>query len=295
MADNTASCVACEGPLSLFGRRLDYEYHRCRACGTIQLWPMPDEAELAQAYASQYATAGHYVGDPESCTSSATTYYQSIVQVLKDYEVSGTVLDCGAGWGGLCEMLIRNGFFCQGLELSEDMVAYCQRRGLPVRYGHLEALSEAEGSISAIVLCTVFEHLVNHGAWLTDANRLLKETGLLVSLQPTARFADFSGRLFRLGNIDRPLRRLHQVFCPPWHTAFFSFDGMKILASRNGFEMLEIRPAPQGREKGLIGIAQVCLESVNRVGWRLLDSRWPLLIAHTFVLRKVRGVVSDPL
>ena len=295
MASGAASCVACGGHLSLFGRRLNYEYHRCGACGTIQLVPLPGEVELAQAYASQYATERHYEEDPDLCRTSASTYYQSIMQVLKDCEISGLVLDYGAGWGGLCEMLTENGFLCQGLEISEDMVAYCQRRGLPVQRGDLAALGEAEGGVSALVLCAVFEHLVNHDAWLTRANRLLEDNGVLVTLQPTASFADFMGRLSRLGNIDKPLPRLHQVFCPPWHAVFFSLEGMTELASRNGFELLEIRPAPQGRVSGLIGLAQICLELVNRVGWYLAGRRWPLLIAHIFVLRKVRNVGSDPL
>lgn len=290
--EHTISCVACGGHLSPFGRRMNYEYHRCAACGTIQLAPLPDAAELTRAYESQYASAEHYEGNPELCRSSARTYYQSILQVLKDYEISGTVVDYGAGWGGLCETLVENGIACQGLEMSADMVAYCRERGIPVRHGDLTTLAEAEGEISAFVLCTVFEHMVNHDAWLIRANRLLKDNGLLVSMQPTARFANFMGRLFRMGSISRPLPRLHQVFCPPWHTVLFSLGGMGKLASRNGFDLLEIRPAPQGRVNGLMGIAQACLQSANRVGWRLAGGRWPLLTAHIFVFRKARNVAS---
>lgn len=291
MAGDIASCVACGGPLSLFGRRSDYAYHRCGRCGTIQIWPLPDEAELAQAYAAQYATAEHYEGDPDRCRASARTYYQSIVQVLEDHEdeISGMVVDYGAGWGGLCEMLMEHGFQCQGLEMSQDMVASCQERGLPVRQGGLAALAGEEG-ISALVLCTVFEHLVEHDAWLTQAGRLLGQGGLLVTLQPTAPFANFAGRVLRLGNVQRVLPPLHQIFCPPWHTVLFSLEGMTILASRNGFELLEIRPAPQGRERGLTRFAQLGLESVNWVGWRLFGGQWPLLTAHTFVFRKVDHV-----
>ena len=284
-----ASCVACGGPLSLFGRRLSYNYHRCGQCGTLQLWPLPDQAQLAQAYASQYATAKHHEGDPDVCRASARTYYQSIVQLLKDYEISGTVVDYGAGWGGLCEMLIKNGFLCQGLEISNDMVTYCQRRGLPVQYGDLTALA-GEGKISALVLCTVFEHLVNHDVWLLYARRLIKQSGLLVTLQPTAPFAHFMAQLLRLGNIHTPLPPVDQVFCPPWHAVLFSLEGMRALMSKNGFELLEIRPAPQGRMKSLMQVAQIGLEMVNRVGWRLFGKQWPFLTAHIFVFRKIDNI-----
>ena len=104
-----AQCVACDGRLVLFGRRLQYEYDRCVECGTIQLYPLPGAAELARAYAAEYATAGHYEGDADRCRMCARTYYLSIVAALKDYHAEGLVVDYGAGWGGLCEMLIAEG------------------------------------------------------------------------------------------------------------------------------------------------------------------------------------------
>jgi len=125
------SCVACGGPLSLFGRRTNYEYFQCSACKTIQLSPLPSKQEMEKAYVAEYATAGHYEKDPNVCNRAARTYYQSIIKTLKDYKIKGIVLDYGAGWGGLCEMLMDNGFQCQGVEKSQDMITYCQKRGLP--------------------------------------------------------------------------------------------------------------------------------------------------------------------
>jgi len=277
-------CVACDGELSLFGRRLGYEYHRCSECGTIQLVPMPDKTELDRAYETQYATAAHHEQDPERCNRAIRTYYQAIVKTLKDHRVSGTVLDYGAGWGGLCEMLVENGFTCRGLEVSDNMIEYCRQHDLPVDHGDITSV---EGdSFSAIVLCTVFEHLVDHDNWLARANGLLETGGLLVTSQPTARFADVVGRLVRMGDIEAELPRVHRIFCPPWHTVFFSSDGMRTLASRHGFSVVEIRPAPQERAGGLAQIVAVCLEMVNRLAWPVLGERWPLIPGHIFVLKK---------
>ena len=144
-----------------------------------------------------------------------------------------------------------------------------------------------------MVLCTVFEHLVDHDNWLNRANCLLECGGLFVTLQPTAPFANLLGRIVRLGNLHAPLPALHQVFCPPWHTVFFSLKGMEILMSRHGFALLEIRPAPQGRMRGTMGVAQVGLEMVNRLGWSLVGQRWPLVTAHIFVLKKVQDANPD--
>ena len=62
---------------------------------------------------------------------------------------------------------------------------------------------------------------------------------------------------------------------------------MKHLMAKHGFELLDIRPAPQGRMRGCHGSgANRVLETINRVGWRLMGRSWPLLTAHTFVFRK---------
>ena len=206
------------------------------------------------------------------------------MQALFDHGAREPVLDYGSGWGGLTEKLLAGGFDTLGLELSLEMTDYCRKHNLPVEQGDITIV---QGRIfRTLVLCTVFEHLVEHESWLVRANRLLEPGGLLVTLQPTAPFADFMGRLTRLGNLNAPLPSLHRVFCPPWHTAFFSLEGLEILISRHGFELLEIRPAPQGRERGVVGVAQAGLEVMNRLGWNLLGRKWPLLTSHIFILRK---------
>ena len=283
---DSAQCVACSGTLILFRSRLQYEYHRCIRCDTIQLYPLPSAAELAHAYATEFATGGHYEGDADLCRMSARTYYQSIVYALKDHHAEGLVVDYGAGWGGLCELLIAEGFHVQGVELSDTMAAHCRKKGLPVEHGDLSVLHEKEGQIGTFALNTVFEHLVAHDVWLTRAHRLLAPGGLFVTLQPTAPFANFVGRVVRFRNVQALFPASHQIFCPPWHTVLFSLDGMKQLMAKHGFDLLDIRPAPQGRVRGVIGLAQITLETINRVGWKMLRRSWPLLTAHIFVFRK---------
>ena len=291
-ATQTARCVACGGKLTLFGPRLQYEYHRCEQCGTIQLYPLPSAAELARAYAVEYATAGHYEGHADRCSMCARPYYQSILGALKDYHAEGLVVDYGAGWGGLCELLIAQGFDVQGVEPSDTMAAHCQKKGLPVQHGDLSALQNKEGQIGTFALNTVFEHLIEHDLWLTHAHRLLAPRGLFVTMQPTALFADFMGRVARFGNTHTPLPALHQFFCPPWHTVLFSLEGMRQLMAKHGFDLLDVRPAPQGRAGGAMGLAQITLEIINRVGWKMMSHSWPLVTAHTFVFRKTDAVVD---
>jgi SAM-dependent methyltransferase len=283
------SCIVCQGELTLFGPYSKYVYCRCRRCGTIQLSPMPGEAEMAEAYQAEYVAAAQTkeFADPELWRDVSKTYCTSMLRTLKDHDVRGLIVDYGAGWGFLLEMMIANGFDARGLEIAREELAYAQQRGLPMQKGDLNTLEGLDGKVSAITLLAVFEHLVNHDAVLSAAHRLLKDGGLFITLHPTAAIYNLIGNLVRLGNKRKPLPDLAGAFTAPWHTALFSIEGTDQIISRNGFRLLEIRPAPQGRLGGLLGLVQRSLELLNRMGWALLGTRWPLVTTHIFVFQKV--------
>jgi hypothetical protein len=179
---------------------------------------------------------------------------------------------------------VSQGIDYRGVDLAEDMVAHCKAKGLPIERGDLFSLeSEPHG---ALVMSAVFEHLVGHDAWLEHARTLLEPGGLFVSMQPTARFARVMGQAARMGIRKLELPQLHEVFCPPWHTVLFSIAGMERLFERHGFELLDVRPGPQGIGRGLTGLAKKTLGLVNAAGWPLFGTKWPFVICHIFVFRK---------
>lgn len=280
----SSTCLACGESLAFFGKKTRYSYWRCVACGTIQLDPLPTREELSRAYRDDYASAEHIGRDALASRAATRTLHRGLMEALREHGGHGPVLDYGCGWGGLTKMLIEEGFECEGYDLSEEMVRFSKEDGLPVHLGAIEDLSEPNRG--AIMLASVYEHLVDHEAWLRAANELLEPGGLLISTQPTAPFAAFAGNLFRLGIKSLPLPTLHQVFCPPWHVALFSIEGLKTQVERCGFRLLEVRPAPQQRQPGLTGMIQATLERVNTVGWALIGVKWPLLTGHIFIFAK---------
>lgn len=283
-------CLVCKRDIVLFGPCQGYEYHLCRACGSIQLWPIPSRAEVEAAYRSTYV-AGKLnektAFSPEWWGKASRPYVDAIIRVLKDHRVHGPVLDYGAGWGHLVDGLIKGGFDAQGLELSEKEVAYGRARELPIRQEHLTEVQGLDGALSAITMSAVFEHFVDHSAMLQSVHRLLKSDGLFVTMHPTAAFYRMLGTIFRFGDRRRELPELAGAFTPPWHTVLFSVGGTDQFISRHGFRLLEIRPAPLGRLGGILGLIQISLEWVNKVGWALLGKRWPLVTTHIFVFQKV--------
>lgn len=280
----TGACIVCQGELTLFGPHSGYTYCRCHDCETIQLSPMPDKAQMARAYETEY---GAQKLDPEVWRRVSRPYYDSIIKVLRDYRVNGLVVDYGAAKGHLVERMIQSGFDARGVELSQDEVAYAQQHGLPIQQGDLSTLTGCEGQVAAMTMAAVFEHMFDHAAVLSAVHRLLTDDGLFITMHPTARAAHLFGNLFRLGDKHKPLPGLAGVIDAPWHTVLFSIDGTEQILSQQGFRVLEIRPAPQGRLGGLRGLAQILLEQVNKLGWRVLRTRWPLVTTHIFVCQKV--------
>ncbi|MDR3541809.1 MAG: class I SAM-dependent methyltransferase [Desulfosporosinus sp.] len=71
------------------------------------------------------------------------------------------VLDIGCGRGEFVELLMENGVGVQGIDLNEDMVGYCQDRGLPVIQADLFTCLEGQddNSLDGIIAAQVIEHL----------------------------------------------------------------------------------------------------------------------------------------
>jgi len=259
-------------------------YSRCSLCGTLQLDPLPSSEQLSYAYREKYASSGHINVDPVGWTAAAQPHYRGVLDTLIAHGARSPVIDYGGGWGGLCRLMLDAGFDARVVEPSDDMAAYCEREGIPVTHGDLDALPP--DSVSTLVLIGVFEHLAEHAKWLDRAHRVLRPGGLLVVMQPTAKCATFLGTLFRVGRQNAELPQLHQTFCPPWHTALFSMKGMNNLAEDHGFNVVEVRPGLPGSASGLLGIAQRILTSVNRIGWAVAGNAWPLCVTHIFVFRR---------
>jgi len=282
---NTTCIACCSRRLTCFGARRGYKYHRCPDCGTLQLAPLPEPGALRRAYAEEYARADHWQMGANRRNEAVRGQSQAVVDALLAHNVRGKVLDVGAGWGTVLDQMRERGIDCEGVEPSREMRAYCVSQGHLVHECELENL-EARQRYAALTFSSVFEHLVAHDACLQAARTLLRPGGLLISLQPTALFPTFAATVVRLGIRRLPLPQLHHVLCPPWHTVLFSISGMRALLARHGFTLLSVSIAPQQRDTGWTRLAQAALERVNRAGWRMAGTRWPLAVGHIFVFKK---------
>lgn len=278
-------CFCCGGKLRKFGRYGTYSYVRCGRCLTIQLNPLPTKKSLSEAYIDEYHSVGQLPSDPEECKIQLASYYERLVEILTNHHIAGKILDYGSGWGWLTKSLIDKGFDAQGVELSDEMSEYSLRRGLPIVKGDIFDLT-GSAWLSCIVLNAVFEHLVDHEAWLSKAHELLANDGLVISLQPTANLANFLNQCFIPGNIIVKLPFVGKIFMAPWHTAIFSPQGMISLMYKSGFELIKILPGPKGCKVGFFGIVKGIIHSLFDFCEKAMGPCFPLLSSHIFIFKK---------
>ena len=289
MGSSLGSCIACGAELVFLGRQNSYDHGSCTACRSIQVAPLPSVEDVLRAYQhSQYSKDNsHGQGDGDAVRKSSRPHYDCIKDALKSQSVSGSVLDYGAGWGGLVEVLRKSGFDASGLEMSQGMVEECRKRGLPIRAGDFSTVKIPDASLGAVTMCGVFEHLLTPDHFLDQVHAALNKDGLFISLQPTAPFARLLAKCLRFGSDQRELPKSFYVFDPPWHVALLSLTGMRKLTERHGFELLDIRPVPQGSLPGWTGVLQAVVNQVNKAGWAVARTYWPLMVSHLFIFRKV--------
>ena len=142
-AKPTARCVACGGTLSLFGPRLQYEYHRCVECGTIQLYPLPSAAELARAYAARVRHCRTLRGRCRSVShvrANVLSKHRLCAERLPRGRVSSWIMARAGAACASCSS--QKASDVQGVEPSDRMAAHCRKKGLPVHHGDLSALQE---------------------------------------------------------------------------------------------------------------------------------------------------------
>jgi SAM-dependent methyltransferase len=282
-------CFICKGKVDFLGPSKGYKYFVCSKCKSIQLNPMPTQSELVELYIKKYLmdNENERSMSPEYWKKVSSNYNISILKIIQKHKVKGAILDFGAGYGFLCNMLNSNGYECSGVDLSQDKVAWCNENKIPMINAGIEIFEERKEYFNAITMCAVFEHLSSHVDFLRKMGKGLKKDGLIITLHPTAKIYHLLSYIFRLGRKNFELPSLAGSFTPPWHTAFVSINGMTIIAREAGFIVDGIYPAPQGRLSGILGIIQFILEKVNIVGWNLFGINWPLVTSHIFVLRKL--------
>lgn len=98
------------------------------------------------------------------------------------------ILDVGCGTGANLKMLRLYGQ-AEGVDISEQAVDFCKRRGLEsVKLGAIEELPYEDQSFDIITALDVLEHLDDDAAGLQEIRRVLRPNGTLLLFVPAFMF-----------------------------------------------------------------------------------------------------------
>lgn len=94
-----------------------------------------------------------------------------------------TILDVGCGTGANLEMLSQYGE-AEGVDVSDDALEFCRRKGLKVQKGLAETLPYDDESFDLTTALDVVEHLDNDVAGLKEMFRVTKRGGYSLIFVP---------------------------------------------------------------------------------------------------------------
>jgi SAM-dependent methyltransferase len=109
------------------------------------------------------------------------SFLDSIVRNLKSKDLR--ILDVGCGTGANLEMLAQYGS-AEGVDVSDDALEFCRRKGLAVQKGLAEKLPYPDGVFDITTALDVVEHLDDDVAGLKEMHRVTKPGGYSLIFVP---------------------------------------------------------------------------------------------------------------
>lgn len=165
-----------------------YTMNRCPGCGVVYQYPRPSAATIHLLYPSEeypeYVAGLHTVGR----LRRAVRRYglRKRCRRVTRYVDGGRMVDVGCSTGDfIWEMSRQPGWAALGIDISLAAVAYARDQlGVTGAVGVLNAAPLPDGSLDAITMWNVFEHVYDPRTVIAEAARLLRPGGVLVITHP---------------------------------------------------------------------------------------------------------------
>lgn len=211
-----AVCGSGSDYLSLSGEKFDM--YRCASCGFVFLPAAETKEDLyAPAYYRKMRGFSRLL---------ELLFLRGRRRALEKHKASGRLLDVGCGTGEFLRAMAAAGWSASGVEPSQS--ASPAAGGLDIRGGQLSGAEFPAGSLDAVTMWQVLEHLPDPAAELVRIKDLLKDDGvLLVSVPNIASWQAAFGKGLWF-HLDLPRHR--------WQ---FSPETLRLLLEKAGYRVLE--------------------------------------------------------
>lgn len=190
--------------------------------------PVPPEV-LDELYGEQYFAGGMdavvpgYRGYAAEEPVMRRNFDQRLA-LIEGATARGPLLDVGCALGFFVRAARARGWDARGMERSRWAAETARKDGLPVEQGDFLTAPLREGSLAAVTLLDVLEHVADPRAYVRRARAVLAPGGVLAI--ETADLASPFARLW--GN------RYH-FFTPPNHLTYFTRATIRRLLREEGF------------------------------------------------------------
>ena len=249
---------------------------RCRQCGLYYLNPRPSTGALHELYASSYyppttdlkKRTEELWGPEITWTWASMDMFSDITQHCRRWKPAGRVLDVGCGYGFFLQLMAKNGYSAQGVDLSELATRYAKDElDLDVLNIGLHEARFADRSFDIVTMNGVAEHLEDPLDTFKEVNRILDLNGLFVITAPNALFGlplIYAHKVLR-GDMVLTSTIKTAIFEAPWHLYFFSPTTLGKLLVKAGFEIVSVyNGVPiKNPSKGM--------EFIKQLSWRLAN------------------------
>lgn len=221
---NRRVCFLCKKRASLFRVKGLPLYH-CKFCRVIFQSPLPK---------NEYTPNELNWGDRDPRVTEAThkmkrITFQILINEIKKFRPSGTLLDIGTGTGVLLEVANKSGFTSIGLEPDKNFSQEAQKKKLTVINSSLKKAEIPPASMDIVVLYDVIEHLQNPKSSLKKIGKFLRPKGLLIISTPNIDSLSFK----ILGKNWPHFKREHLYY--------FSRKSLSLLLKQCGFKVMDYK------------------------------------------------------
>ena len=192
-----AACSTCGSrDADEVGRSRDYEFEtcsnefvfvQCRHCGLTYLRNRPTTRMLGVIYPPSYYRYAAFLG-PVTTRLRALVQGGRVRMLRRLIGPGATVMEVGCGEGQLLQAIKADGdptWRVVGVDISEQACAALRRAGIEMHCAQFEHLDWPEGSVDAVIMNQVIEHLEDPRACVAKAAALLRPGGRLLVETPS--------------------------------------------------------------------------------------------------------------
>ena len=240
VSSDVIECVICSQPMVLYGHADYYDrtshfrtpMYFCKNCD-IFYRSVDDAIRLDHHYAASYVQKQN---EP-AFWNTRIHFFEYVISLVKKYanikskneEHKLTLMDFGSSYGHLIEFARDHGIRAMGVELNEDLIASCRKKGLSV-YKNITELPE---KVDAVTSIDSLYYVPNPKDVLLDIKNCLKGDGIFVA---------------RLANRNLYTKLRARLICKDDYSNIgdalvgYSLKGFKKLLSLAGFRTIKVIP-----------------------------------------------------